>query len=196
MATSTKSKQDSASNGRPSPVTKAGWGKLGIHRVTLPSSAVVRLRIPSLTDLLLIDGLPNDLNTLAQRWIVTEAMQGHPNAQPLFHEDPETGLPNFTKDDLEHLDELTVRLISIALVEPAMTYEELADPASGPPKQDLQMLQEIVTRRRVTDAKGVRLGVAEMTWFEPFRVEHECAEGCEACKRAFQRLSSVDLGDL
>ena len=55
--------------------SKEAWAKRGVHRVTLPSGAVVHIRIPDLGLLLAADAVPEALRDIAMRAVV-EAIQG------------------------------------------------------------------------------------------------------------------------
>jgi hypothetical protein len=59
------------------------------------------------------------------------------------------------------------------------------------------MVSEIVQRLRVTDARGVRIGVEPLDRWASFREAHGCPDqDCPGCAQLVRELSSVDVGDV
>jgi hypothetical protein len=103
----------------------------------------------------------------------------------------EEGGAQIDNDLLIKLADLRREIAAMALVEPAMTAQDL-DTAEIPP-EDIDMLTQIAMRERDTDARGVKLGVVPLSRFDAFREEHGCPEDCPACKAAAERLSTRSL---
>jgi len=175
-----------------STTSKEAWVKRGIHRVTLPSGAVVKIKFPDLSRMLRNDALPENLRAIALRQAFNDLDMETP-AGPMTdaqRKEQEEERLKLAREVVEMVDALIMEM----LVDPVMTKEEVAEI----PGEDRDMLNEIAQRERNTDALGVRLGVAPLSLFHEFREQHGCLEhepeGCEACQKVQQRLSSVDLG--
>ena len=179
---STRARSRSTGNGV---VTKTGWAALAVHSVTLPTGARVKVRFPNEALLLLDDAMPEDLRVTALRQLTQEVLQ----------DSGRTAADLLTPEALQRMDDYYRFLTARALVDPQLTYEELAEGSPvRPPQEDLDFLVEILTRRRDTDAAGVTLGVERLDRFDRFRDEHGCDEDCEACEKVRGELSSVDVG--
>src|SRR4051794_39581449 len=110
-----KSSSSTGSTG-PQVVTKDQWEQLGVHTVTLPSGARVKIRIPDLTLLLASDSVPEDLRGVA----LHEVSQAMAEAQSISRgEMPAPRELDF--DQLRGMGNLHQYLISQTLVDPAMT---------------------------------------------------------------------------
>jgi hypothetical protein len=83
-------------------------------------------------------------------------------------------------------------IVSHGLVAPEMSMDELA--AGTVPTEDVDMLADIATRQRYTDAKGVWLGVRPLSSFESFLHDYECRPGCEDCAETRARAANGRVG--
>ena len=169
------------------------WRQKAIHTITVPSGAVIKIRIPGIAGLLEAGSLPTHLVGLALLDI------SHPDgAAAGLKEMVDSVIDDDTRvklaGEIAKLAEYERRLAVAAIETPKLTYEEAA---SGDfPEDDLAMVAQIVQRLRVRDAEGVRIGVAPLDRFATFHQEHGLgeADGCDACFRVAQRLSTVDVG--
>lgn len=175
------------------------WQSRAQHTVTLPSGQQVKIRIPGIATLLEHGDLPEELFEIATAEI-TDTI----SADGL---DGPTVIPGSVqwvtkaKERDEKLERLRTfgafqrRLVAAALVEPALTYEEITEAVEEQtlPEDDLAMIAEIVQRLRHRDARGVRIGVEPLDRFARFREEHSCAEDCPGCTRLVQSFSTLDV---
>ena len=167
------------------------WRQKAIHTITVPSGAVLKIRIPGIAGLLEAGSLPAHLVGLALLDI------SHPEgAAAGLKEMVDSVIEDDTRDKLlgevSKLAEYERRLAVAAIVEPHIGYEDAADY----PEDDLAMVAQIVQRLRAYDAEGVRIGVAPLDRFATFHREHGLAEadGCDACERVAQRVSTAGVG--
>jgi len=152
----------------------------------------VKLRIPDLASLFVDGRVPEDLRAVAMSVIagvdpMDQTMIAAANG--------ETGPPAAAQIDPQVLSDyidLLRFLVSSALVEPAVSYEQIK--AGLLPNEDIELLAAIVGRKRDTDAKGVILGVEPLERWATFREKHRCAPGCEACQEVIDEFSTVDVG--
>ena len=172
-------------------VSPEEWAQLAHHTITLPSGARVKVRIPDLTLLIAQDAVPEKLRGVALREVL--AAMGALTAKPDASEEAaEAAAPLFDAEKIRTLAELHFFLVSEMLVEPKLTPEQAA--TGGLPNEDLELLVQIATRERDTDARGVVLGVLPLSRFERFRHHHGCGEGCEACAAFRQEFSTRRVG--
>lgn len=162
--------------------SKANWKKLSVHKVTLATGAVVRMRIPNLALLMKNDAVPEQL-----RGVALKELSGL--TKPEVNDAGEIKLPELTEADVNSLYELYEWIVCEALIDPVLTPEELGDY----PQEDLELITQIATRERTTDAAGVRLGVDPVSRWEVWRQHHHCADDCEACTGVAQAFSTVEL---
>ena len=169
------------------------WRQKAIHTVTTPSGAVLRIRIPGIGTLLENGDLPDYLYGIALLDI------SHPDgAAGALREMVDDVLLEGEKrtvvlDQVRKLGEYQRRLVAAALVDPALTYDEIKK--DDLPEDDLGMVAEIVQRLRATDARGVRIGVEPLDRWARFHLEHGLPEGsCDCCARLVAAASSVDVG--
>jgi len=102
-----------------------------------------------------------------------------------------------TPETLQRFDDYHRFLISRALVDPELSYDELQEGSPvRPPQEDLDLLVEILTRGRDTDAAGVKLGVEPLDRWATFREFHGCEPGCPSCQEVVDALSTSDVGAL
>lgn len=182
MTTVESSRPQAAENGI---VTPAEWAELAVHTVTLPSRARVKVRIPDLSLLIANDAVPENLRGAALEELMgTMAALQAPAAAD--GSDPER--PRIDKEKIQQLASLHFFLVSEMLVEPALTISELE--RAELPNEDLELLVQLATRERDTDALGVVLGVVPLSRFARFRDHHGCDESCEACAAVVEELST------
>lgn len=120
-----------------------GWKARSTHEgVTLPSGAVVSIRIPNLPLLAKTGRLPNELVQIAL----------------------ELGQKKkITQDDLEQQVDLTNTLVSLTVIEPALGPDDVPEL----PFEDQEMVVEFALRMRDLDAVYHHLGGLET--IESFR---------------------------
>lgn len=136
-----------------SKTTKSAWKKAGVHTVTLPSGAVVDIRIPNLAQMAKAGELDNDLLQYAV-----------PNLPADDNEEP---TPEQKKENLTKLANFHAWLVSKTLVDPKLEPEEVADTVPTP---DLEVLVELASRRRDMDVVGHHIGGLEVSAeFRKFR---------------------------
>jgi hypothetical protein len=184
--------ENGAPPSRPEVTPPDVWRQRAIHTVTGFSGSTFRIRILGISTLLEIGSFPDHLLGIALLDI--SRAQG---AKGALREALEDVLDPAKRDDLaaeiKKLAEYERRIVAASLVEPVLTYEEIA---SGEfPEDDFSMILDIVQRRREFDARGVRIGVEPLDRWEAFHREHRLdAEDCPDCKRLLAQLSSVDVG--
>lgn len=136
-----------------STTSKSAWKKAGVHTVTLPSGAVVNIRIPNLAQMAKAGELDNDLIQYAVPSLPTD-----PDEEPT----PEQKQENLTK-----LANFHNWLVSQTLVDPALTPDEVQETVPTP---DLEVLVELASRRRDMDVTGHHIGGLEASAeFRKFR---------------------------
>lgn len=124
---------------RPRTASKAAWKKRSIHEgVTLPSGAVVSIKLPDLGHLLKVGTIPNEL--------VEQALKHRT-------EDEE----KITPEVLQQTWDYTCLIVPIAVVDPKIEPDDVPDL----PKQDLQMILGFCSRSTDMDAVGHQLGGLE-----------------------------------
>lgn len=139
-------------------VSLAAWKKAKTHTITLPSAAVVDIEIPDLPNLIKTGTLPNSLIDVA-----ISAAQGR----------------KITKEDILEQADFYNQLVSLTVVDPKVTSEEVA--AGGIPYEDKEMIVEFATRQRDFDAVGHQPGGLEtVKEFRHFRNLGPSVEDLEA----------------
>jgi hypothetical protein len=168
-----------------------------LHDPILPSGRQVVYRDVSLFDLGRLEALPTEL----REWVVKE--WAHPGTLAEMAIAPMDALAEVKKptkkqeaaaeakyfEVVELIGEVNLHLVALALVEPVMTIAQLQQI----PTPDLEMLGELINRKRAVDARGRRVGVVPIDWFQVVTAAHglECAEDCRACQEAGWTLSTV-----
>ena len=142
-------------------VTLDQWVERGIHQVTLPSGAVVKIRLPDLSLLLAGQRVPERLRVLALEQVMG-AIEGKPEV-----ESEDGSATGKLEKQLGDLAELNFWLVSQMVVEPELTSDVLRD--GRLPNEDVEMLIGLATRETDEDALGVRLGVVPLERFDGFR---------------------------
>jgi hypothetical protein len=125
--------------------------------VTLPSGAVVDIRIPNLAQLAKAGELDNDL-----------LQSAIPDGTTAQSEDEDRELSAAEKTaNLTKLADFHCWLVSKTLVEPKLTPEDVADTVPTP---DIEVIVELASRRRDMDAIGHQIGGLEKSSdFRTFR---------------------------
>lgn len=176
--------------------SKAGWRRRGLHRVTLPSSQRVLMRIPDLAKM--VEGpesaIPGHLLAIALREVIDQT-----DAARTLVDQIKAGETDEAVKTVGELNELERWIVTQSVVEPEITVDDINEGLIPP--EDLAMIAAIARRERFTDARGVTIGVAPLDDFAVFRDAHGCAqgdgeEGCEACRTVQAAFSSVDVGAL
>ena len=129
-----------------STTTKSAWKKAGTHTVTLPSGAVVKIRIPNLAQMAKAGELDNDLLQYAVPSLPADGDDEPSDEQK--------------KENLTKLANFHAWLVSKTLVEPALEPDEVADTVPTP---DLEVLVELASRRRDMDVVGHHIGGLEVS---------------------------------
>ncbi len=168
---------------RPQIVSKAKWAGLAVHTVTLPSGAVVRIKIPDLSLLLAGGAVPDRLRTVALRQLTEDIRDAQ--ASPAAVDAPPIEID---EEHLVGLAELTRWLVAQTLVEPEVTEVEIEDGIV--PNEDILMLTQFASRERTVDAAGMRLGVEPIDRWEVWRGFHGCPDDCEHCSAAVEALTT------
>lgn len=138
-------------------VSKAAWKKSGIHTVTLPSGAVVDIRIPNLAQMAKAGELDNDL--------LASAVPDVASTSATASEKQLT--PEEKRANLVKLADFHAWLVSITVVEPKLSPDEVGDAVPTP---DIEVLVEFASRRRDIDAVGHHIGGLEVSAeFREFR---------------------------
>lgn len=162
--------------------TKEQWGKKAVHIVACPSGMEVKIRIPNLGLLLEGDALPQTLRNAALTELV-DPISAQVTRAAGGGEKPAIGI-----EEVKDLYDLHKWLVVQTVIEPELELDDLPDL----PQEDLEMLTQIATRERTTDALGRSLGVEPLSRYETFRTEHKCATGCEACEKVVGVFSTVE----
>ncbi|MEK6252798.1 MAG: hypothetical protein AABM43_12885 [Actinomycetota bacterium] len=168
---------------------KDAWEALGVHTVTLPSGAVVKIRIPDLSLLIAGDALPEQL-----RGAALEELLGSLSQVDVSDDAAAAQVIQKVASDasgLNTLVDLYRWLVTETVIEPELTEEDLKDRKL--PTEDLTMLVEFAGRRRNVDARGVTLGIEPIERWDTFRQMHGCAEECEACTAVIGEFSTTQL---
>lgn len=134
-------------------VSKTEWGKAGTHTISLPSGIEVDIRVPDLPRLAAMGKLDNSL-------LADATPPADPNEEVVAVEDAHEKTPEERKAALKEFAEFNAWLVSITVVDPAVTKEEALDP-SIVPTEDSEVIVEFATRRRDMDVKGHHLAGLE-----------------------------------
>lgn len=134
----------------PKPSSLAGWKKVSVHTVTLPSSAVVQIKIPDLPALMAAGQIPQ---TLLEAALAAAGADPEPNKKP-------------TQEDLQREKQFRDVLVQITVVEPKLSDSDI----ELIPAQDKAMIVEFALRQRDFDAVGDHIG--GLTKSEKFRRFH------------------------
>lgn len=138
-------------------VSKAAWKKAKTHTVTLPSGVSVEIQIPDLAQMAKGGELDNDLLEAAV-----------PDGESLGEDAQKTTLtPEEKRENLTKLANFHDWLVSVALVDPKLTPDEVG---STVPTPDKEVIVELASRRRDMDAVGHHIGGLEVSSeFRKFR---------------------------
>lgn len=191
----------SPSTATPEPTTLAAWKTAAIHTIQLETRTWVRLRFPNLGELVANEALPETLLGVAMLQVFTGDAAGSLADEMLRLDGDELAEKQGRLRELnDQLGQLERHLVAHALVEPKVTADQLAAPDF--PQEDLQLLGDLVMRRRRTDARGVHLGVVPLETFRVVREAHGCleleqrGEACPGCQELERRLSTDRPGSL
>lgn len=166
-----------------------------LHDPILPSGRRVVYRDVSLGELVTLDALPDDLRLIAIAEYTRPGSAVDMAAKPLLDLPKKPTKKQREKADsdaqavCEQILQVNRHLIALALVEPRMTVDDLAEI----PYPDLEMLGGLVNRKIAHDAVGRRVGVVPLDWFRIALHAHgvECAPGCETCQEAGWLVSTL-----
>lgn len=135
--------------------TKADWQSAKVHTVTLPSGTKVDITIPDLAAMAKAGELDNDLIQYAI-----------PSAAEAAKE-PEEPTTEEKKANLARLADFHNWLVSITVVEPKLTPDEVPTVVPTP---DKEVIVELASRRRDMDVVGHHIGGLEVSAeFRKFR---------------------------
>lgn len=135
--------------------TKLDWQSAKVHTVTLPSGIKVDITIPDLAAMAKAGELDNDLIQYAI-----------PSAKDIA-EEPEELTTEQKKENLSKLADFHSWLVSITVVDPMLTPEEVPTVVPTP---DKEVLVELASRRRDMDVVGHHIGGLEVSAeFRKFR---------------------------
>lgn len=180
------------------------------HAVTPPSGMTdMKLRVPSLSDLIANEAVPERLRAIALksaahpaglRGVIADTLAAQNEAEAKPEGDPEKktledALQNEDlKQAIEDVVEIQKRLIvgNVSVGGELLTDEDLDDPEF--PSVDAEWLGGVMLRELDVDARGVRLGIEPLDRWARFRDFHECTPDCSACQALQDEFSSVDLG--
>jgi hypothetical protein len=186
--------ENGAAPSRPEVTPPDVWRQRAIHTVTGFSGSTCKIRILGIPTMLEIGIFPDDLIGIAL--LDVSRREGAVGAlREALEEVLDTTKRGELAAEVKKLAEYERRIVAASLVEPALTYEEIA---SGEfPEDDFSMILEIVQRRRQYDARGVRIGVEPLDRWAAFHREHGLdPEDCQHCQRLLQQLSSIDVGEV
>lgn len=134
--------------------TKTGWVKSKVHEdITLPSGFKVDIELPNIPSLIKAGALPNELVEVATKAAVTN---------------------DIPEDMFEKMDDFNNYLVSVTVVNPKITPEDVKDL----PSEDIDMLVGFATRTRDMDAVGHHIaGLETIKSFREFRGLTPSSEG-------------------
>jgi len=178
--------------------TLSAWKKRREHHnVTLDSGMEVDIIFLDLGKLIQGDAVPKELQQVA----LQQSLAPGEAVRKIF-EQVEKGDTEETLKLAQQLDDLDKWMVSESVVKPKLTREDVDELPPG----DVEMLCDIIGRRRKTDAKGVFLGVVPLDLFATFRDLHQGVEEeghpagldpeCAACVEGVERLSDLGVGAL
>lgn len=124
----------------PKNTTTAQWKKKAEHTITLPSGAIVTLRIPNLPLMLKAGSIPNELLAVAKQAV-----------------NQQVPTPEETDGLIESIADFQEYLVLEAVTDPQI---EAADYPKIP-YEDVEMIADIATRQRDMDAVGHHIGGLE-----------------------------------
>lgn len=172
------------------------------HKVTPPSGMTgVELRIPSLTELIRDQAVPDRLRAIALKAAAHPAGMRGVMADQLAKDKDKADAEVIDdgadlRQAIDDLAEMQKRLVTSAVRVDGdlLTLEDIEDPEF--PQPDLEFYGGVMLREIDYDARGVRLGIEPLDAFGSFRRFHDCGPDCSACAALQDEFSSVDLGAL
>jgi hypothetical protein len=175
----------------------AAWKKRRSHHVTLDSGAEVDILFQDLGKLIQGDAVPKELTQIA----LQQSLAPGEAVRKIF-EQIEAGETEKTMELARQLDDLDKWMVSESVVHPKLSRDDVDELPPG----DVEMLCDIIGRRRKTDAKGVFLGIVPLDLFTTFRDLHKGNQDenhqagldpdCPACQSGVELLSDVGEGQL
>lgn len=181
MAAGAAQQSKSARSNGPAPVTAQEWISRGVHTITCPSGVRVKIRIPDLSALMAGKAVPENL-----RGAALIDLAGGLAAM----ERDEQGIPKLSDDVLKGETDLRFWLVREAVVEPALTEDDVR----RLPVEDRDLIVALAQRQTAYDALGVRIGVSPLALFEPFSREHLCDAQCPSCEAVRRQLPGAGVG--
>jgi hypothetical protein len=175
----------------------AAWKKRRSHHIQVDSGAWVDILFQDLGKLIQGDAVPKELTQIA----LQQSLAPGEAVRKIF-EQIEAGETEKTMELARQLDDLDKWMVSESVVKPKLTREDVDELPPG----DVEMLCDIIGRRRKTDARGVFLGVVPLDLFTTFRDLHQGDENtghpfgldpdCGACRTGVELLSDLGEGAL
>lgn len=171
----------------------AAWKNRRAHHIQIDSGAWVDVLFQDLAKLIQGDAVPEGLKHVA----LQQSLAPGEMVRKIF-DSIEAGETEKAMDLATKLDELDKWMVSESVITPKLTREDVDELPPG----DIEMLCDIIGRRRKTDARGVFLGVVPLDLFTTFRELHDgdapadhqagLDPSCSACIAGVELLS--DLG--
>lgn len=123
--------------------SKTQWKKDKTHEVTLPSSAVVKIELPDLTQMIKGGQIPNELLDVATKVGAGQRIEAEESA------DEQRKL-------LGQVSDFNAFLVSETVVDPELTAAEVQ--SGDLPAEDIDLLLQFALRKTDFDAVGKHLG--------------------------------------
>lgn len=189
-------KAEGGNNGKWAGTAEEWQRRAGPHNVTLTSGQRVTLRLLGLAELTYLDAIPERLKETVALHLLNRQIGGIDAVVAREMQNSANGgeaAERFTKR-LADVAALTRMIAVHALVEPKITDEMIVDGLI--PWDDVEEVYRLATGQQPFDARGVRIGVEDISVLERFRHHHECAPGCPACEATVADVSSLHVGAL
>jgi hypothetical protein len=188
MTTTTKTRSTTE------PTAAEAWAAR-TYTATLDSGQEAEFRLPSIGEMAAFGDLPEDLLEIAMLEWDDPGAAVRMAAAPivaLTHDSPDEerqAADEKATDIAKRIGRYNLHLVSRALVNPKLTPAELATV----PYSDVEMLSDLIMRRRGVDAAGRYVGVVPLDEFQVVLGAHgvgRCAPGCSACETARRELAA------
>jgi hypothetical protein len=152
------------------PASKDQWKRAAVHTITLPSGAVVNIKLPDLAALIKGGQIPNPLLEIAQKIGSGEPVTA-PEGKAEGEEGEQSQEDEKTKANAEligQIGEFHAFLVEQTVHAPEVTKEEVQ--AGELPTEDVAVIVQFALRERDFDAVGHHLGGLEtVPEFRKFR---------------------------
>lgn len=135
MSTETETDTPAPSRAPQRVTDKSAWGKRAVHEVTLPSGAIVEIKLPNLGQLIKSGNIPNSL--------LDSALEVE-NAKEV------------TKDLIEKNFEFATYIVPRTVVSPEITEDDVLD--GSIPAEDVELIVAFASRRTDMDAANRHIG--------------------------------------